>query len=61
MFARTSSRLSAISKGVALAAGLTAVSLMGISTASAQDYYAQYGGKAGITALINTFVGNVAA
>lgn len=59
-FIPTSSRLSAVAKGVALAAGLTAVAMMGISTASAQDYYAQYGGKAGITKLINTFVGNVA-
>jgi hemoglobin len=61
LFSRTSSHLSVVTKGMALAVGVTAVSMMGISAASAQDYYAQYGGKAGITALINTFVGNVAA
>ena len=47
-------------KGAALAAGMTAFSALGISSATAQDYYSDFGGKAGITALINTFVGNVA-
>ena len=47
-------------KGAIIGASLCAFSFAGGGTANASDYYQQFGGKAGITALINTFVGNVA-
>ena len=47
-------------KGAIIGASLCAFSFAGWGTANASDYYQQFGGKAGITALINTFVGNVA-
>ncbi|MGC8466653.1 MAG: group I truncated hemoglobin [Acidithiobacillus sp.] len=43
-----------------LALGIATAGALYTAPAQAQDYYAQFGGKAGITALIDTFVGNVA-
>jgi hemoglobin len=56
-----SSKLSAaLRKGAILGASVCALTFCTWGTANASDYYDQFGGKAGITALINTFVGNVA-
>ncbi|WP_308387720.1 group 1 truncated hemoglobin [Acidithiobacillus sp. AMEEHan] len=54
------SLLSKSLKGIIFGTGVAAFSVLGVSAATAQDYYADFGGKAGITALINTFVDNVA-
>ncbi|MEY2342569.1 group 1 truncated hemoglobin [Acidithiobacillus sp. IBUN Pt1247-S3] len=47
-------------KGAIIGASICALSFAGWGTANADSYYDQFGGKAGVTALINTFVGNVA-
>jgi len=43
-----------------LALGIVGAAALYTAPVQAQDYYAQFGGKAGITALIDTFVSNVA-
>lgn len=47
-------------QGGVLALSLSAFGVLYSGQAQAQNYYDQFGGKAGITALINTFVDNVA-
>ncbi|MBU2755417.1 group 1 truncated hemoglobin [Acidithiobacillus sp. CV18-2] len=55
------SKLSAsLRKSAIIGVSVGALTFGAWGTANASDYYQQFGGKAGITALINTFVGNVA-